>query len=92
MSSTVFRWLTRSAATVAGLGLAACAATESSEPVCPVPDFPEGDLPGALAHVRYLADFLRRKLEVGIFGRVREHYRSDGPEDRPAFYTATERG
>ncbi len=39
-------------------------------------------------HVRYLVDFLRRKLEVGIFGRVREHYRSDRPEDRESFYEA----
>lgn len=37
-------------------------------------------------HVRYLAEFLRRKLEVGVFGRVREHYRSDRAEDRAAFY------
>lgn len=38
-------------------------------------------------HVRYLVEFLRRKLAVGIYGRVREHYRSDRPEDRAAFYT-----
>lgn len=37
-------------------------------------------------HVRYLVEFLRRKLEVGIFGRMREHDRSDRPEDRAAFY------
>jgi len=37
-------------------------------------------------HVRYLVEFLRRKLEIGIFGRVREHYRSDRPEDRDVFY------
>ena len=37
-------------------------------------------------HVRYLVQFLRRKLEVGIFGRVREHERSDMPEDNAAFY------
>lgn len=33
-------------------------------------------------HVRYLVEFLRRKLTVGIFGRVREHYRTDCLEDR----------
>jgi len=37
-------------------------------------------------HVRYLVDFLRRKLEVGVFGRVREHYRTDRDADRAAFY------
>ena len=37
-------------------------------------------------HVRYLVDFLKRKLDVGIFGRVREHYRSDRDADRAAFY------
>ncbi len=37
-------------------------------------------------HVRYLVDFLRRKLDVGIFGRVREHYRNDTDADRAAFY------
>lgn len=37
-------------------------------------------------HVRYLVDFLKRKLEVGIFGRVREHYRNDTDADRAAFY------
>jgi UDP-N-acetylglucosamine acyltransferase len=39
-------------------------------------------------YVRYLVDFLRRKLDVGIFGRVREHYRSDSDDDRAAFYAA----
>jgi len=53
MSNTLFRWF---AGTVAGLGLAACAASDSQAPDCPVPDFSEGDFPGALAHVRYLAD------------------------------------
>ncbi len=38
-------------------------------------------------HVRYLVEFLRRKLEIGIFGRAREHFRSDTPEDREAFYS-----
>lgn len=37
-------------------------------------------------HVRYLVDFLRRKLDVGIFGRAREHDRSDSDSDREAFY------
>jgi UDP-N-acetylglucosamine acyltransferase len=37
-------------------------------------------------HVRYLVDFLRRKLDVGIYGRVREYDRTDTPEDRAAFY------
>lgn len=37
-------------------------------------------------HVQYLVEFLRRKLSIGIFGRVREHYRTDRPEDRAAFY------
>jgi len=33
-------------------------------------------------HVRYLVEFLQRKLSIGIFGRVREHYRTDCLEDR----------
>lgn len=37
-------------------------------------------------HVRYLVQFLRHKLDVGIFGRVREHYRSDSDFDRARFY------
>jgi UDP-N-acetylglucosamine acyltransferase len=37
-------------------------------------------------HVRYLVSFLKRKLEVGVYGRVREYQRSDVPEDRAAFY------
>jgi UDP-N-acetylglucosamine acyltransferase len=37
-------------------------------------------------HVRYLVDFLRRKLDIGIFGRTREHDRTDTPSDRAAFY------
>jgi UDP-N-acetylglucosamine acyltransferase len=37
-------------------------------------------------HVRYLVDFLRRKLEVGVFGRVRASFRVDRPEDRRDFY------
>ena len=42
-------------------------------------------------HVRYLAEFVRRKLEVGVYGRVREHFRSDAPTDRAAFYQAGEK-
>lgn len=38
-------------------------------------------------HVRYLVEFLRRKHEIGIFGRSREHERFDVPADRAAFYT-----
>jgi UDP-N-acetylglucosamine acyltransferase len=41
-------------------------------------------------HVRYLVNFLQRKLDIGIFGRVREHYRTDRPEDRAAFYKRVE--
>ncbi|MBP7747943.1 MAG: acyl-ACP--UDP-N-acetylglucosamine O-acyltransferase [Phycisphaerae bacterium] len=37
-------------------------------------------------HVRYLVDFLKRKLEIGIFGRVREHYRTDSVQDLAGFY------
>lgn len=37
-------------------------------------------------YVRYLVDFIRRKLEIGVFGRVREHYRTDNDEDRKGFY------
>ncbi len=37
-------------------------------------------------HVRYLVAFLKRKLEIGIYGRVRESYRHDAPRERaPAF-------
>lgn len=39
-------------------------------------------------HVRYLVDFLRRKLEIGIYGRAREHERSDSDADRELFYAA----
>jgi UDP-N-acetylglucosamine acyltransferase len=39
-------------------------------------------------HVRYLTASLRRKLEIGVFGRVREHFRTDCEEDRAAFYRA----
>jgi UDP-N-acetylglucosamine acyltransferase len=41
-------------------------------------------------HVAYLVAFLRRKLEIGVYGRVREHYRTDQPEDRAAFYERRE--
>jgi UDP-N-acetylglucosamine acyltransferase len=37
-------------------------------------------------HVRYLVEFLKRKLEIGVYGRIREHFRADRPEDRSAFY------
>jgi UDP-N-acetylglucosamine acyltransferase len=37
-------------------------------------------------HVRYLVEFLKRKLEIGVFGRVRAHFRTDRPEDRKSFY------
>ena len=37
-------------------------------------------------HVRYLIDFLQRKLDIGVFGRVREASRSDQPADREKFY------
>lgn len=43
-------------------------------------------------YVRYLVEFLRRKLAVGIFGRVREHYRHDSDADRAAFYGASNDG
>lgn len=36
-------------------------------------------------HVRYLADFLRTKLEIGVFGRMRERHRRDNPKDRKAY-------
>lgn len=37
-------------------------------------------------HVRYLADCLERKLQIGVFGRVREAARTDVPADRGKFY------
>ncbi len=37
-------------------------------------------------HVRYLADFLQRKLDIGVFGRAREAARTDVPADRGKFY------
>jgi len=42
-------------------------------------------------HVRYLVEFVKRKLEVGVYGRAREYYRSDAPEDRAGFYRSGER-
>jgi len=39
-------------------------------------------------HVRYLIACLKRKLDIGVFGRVREHFRSDCDADRGAFYAA----
>lgn len=37
-------------------------------------------------HVCNLVGFLRRQLEVGVFGRIREHSRSDSDQDREDFY------
>ncbi len=37
-------------------------------------------------HVRYLVDFLQRKLDIGVFGRARESLRTDQPADRQSFY------
>jgi len=48
----------------------------------------ENDGLGADEHVRYLVAFLQRKLEIGVYGRAREHYRSDTRADRAAFYRA----
>jgi len=42
-------------------------------------------------HVRYLVDFLRRKMEIGVFGRVRERQRCDSDDDRAGFYGAAEK-
>jgi len=39
-------------------------------------------------HVRYLVEFLRRKLAVGVFGRAREAARTDTDADRAAFYAS----
>lgn len=41
-------------------------------------------------HVRYLVDFLKLKMSIGIFGRQREHFRSDSDADRAGFYGAGE--
>lgn len=40
-------------------------------------------------HVKALVEFLKRKLEFGIYGRVREHFRQDTDADREGFYRAT---
>ena len=37
-------------------------------------------------HVRYLVEFLHRKLTVGVFGRARENARIDTAADRAGFY------
>lgn len=37
-------------------------------------------------HVRYMVEFLKRKLEFGTHGRFREHFRADSPADRGTFY------
>jgi UDP-N-acetylglucosamine acyltransferase len=42
-------------------------------------------------HVRYLVEFVKRKLEVGVYGRARERFRSDTPEDRARFYQGGDR-
>jgi UDP-N-acetylglucosamine acyltransferase len=39
-------------------------------------------------HVRYLVEFLKRKHEIGVYGRAREHFRRDTREDLVAFYGA----
>jgi UDP-N-acetylglucosamine acyltransferase len=43
-------------------------------------------------HVRYLVEFLQRKLAIGVYGRVRERSRCDQDADRANFYqlSATE--
>jgi UDP-N-acetylglucosamine acyltransferase len=43
-------------------------------------------------HVRHLVESLKRKLEIGIFGRVREHFRTDTDEDRAGFYRGKPEG
>jgi UDP-N-acetylglucosamine acyltransferase len=42
------------------------------------------------AHVKYLVEFLKRKLEYGTHGRFREHFRADSPADRGSFYQKPE--
>lgn len=42
--------------------------------------------------VRYLVEFMRRKLQYGVYGRVREHMRKDTPEHRMSFYGAAAGG
>lgn len=44
------------------------------------------------ACVRYFCDFIRRKLAIGIYGRAREHFRTDSFADRAAFYLAGSQG
>lgn len=39
-------------------------------------------------HVRYLVEFMQRKLDLGVFGRAREHDRSDRRTERGEFYRA----
>jgi len=39
-------------------------------------------------HVRYLVEFLHRKLMHGVYGRARERARTDVPQDRAHFYQA----
>lgn len=40
------------------------------------------------AHVQYLVRFLRIKMQIGVFGRAREHFRNDSHADREHFYAA----
>lgn len=42
--------------------------------------------------VRYLVEFMRRKLQYGVYGRAREHARNDTPEQRMSFYGAASGG
>lgn len=39
-------------------------------------------------HVRYLVDFLSRKIDQGVYGRSRERHRRDCDRDREGFYGA----
>jgi hypothetical protein len=41
-------------------------------------------------HVRFLVAFLKRKLNVGIYGRARENNRTDTDTDRDGFYKQAE--
>ncbi|MGD8454545.1 MAG: acyl-ACP--UDP-N-acetylglucosamine O-acyltransferase [Phycisphaerae bacterium] len=50
----------------------------------------EGDGLMADEHVRYLVDFLKRKMAIGVYGRVREHDRRDVDADRAGFYESTQ--
>jgi len=43
-------------------------------------------------HVRYLVSFLRNKMEIGVYGRVRERRRNDTDADRAGFYESGRTG